>query len=134
MKVTVDIPIKRTGMMEYFKGTLARNGNRIIVKKYGDEDTDVFGNSYIAEMVILNDGSTRFIKDIEEGDELCNIERNISEEEFNFLRDLAKLSNEVFLNQYVGGFPSDGTCNRILRDLKTEYKEMTSKYGKEEEC
>ena len=120
--------------MKYFKGTLTSNGNRIIVKKYQDIETDVLENSYIAEMIILNDGSRRFIKDIEEGDKLCNIERNISEEEFNFLRDLAKLSNEVFLNQYVGGFPCGGACDRIIRDLKREYKEMTSKYSEAEDC
>ena len=120
--------------MRYFKGTLTSNGNRIIVKKYQDVETDVFENSYIAEMILLNDGSRQFIKDIEEGDKLCNIERNISEEEFNFLRDLAKLSNEVFLNQYVGGFPCEGTCNRLLKGLPKEYKEIISKFGKEEEC
>ena len=118
--------------MKYFKGTLTGNGNRIIVKKYDEEVTGLH-KKYIAEMITLDDGSKRFIKDTEEADQCCIVEKVISEEEFTFLRDIAILSNEVYLHQYTGGFPCHNICTQITSSLSRRFKKLSELFNKENE-
>ena len=116
--------------MRYFKGILAENGNRIIVKKYDEEMTGLY-EKYIAEMIVLDNGSKRFIKDIEEADQCCIVGKAISEEEFTFLRDLAILSNEVYLHKYTGGFPCQNICTQITNSLSRRFKKLSELFDEE---
>ena len=118
--------------MKYYKGRLTVSGQRIVVCKYPFPQIRLGDEIIVAEAVILENGSHRLLKSDGEVDDLCNVEREISEKEFEFFTALSRLSNEVFLNQYTGGFPCEKTCNRIVNDLPKLLRE-TIQYQNNEE-
>ena len=119
--------------MKYYKGTLTVSGQRIVVCKYPILQTGLWNRHYIAEAIILENGSHKLLKSDGEVDNLCSIEREISEKEFEFFTALSRLSNEVFLNQYTGGFPCEKTCNRIVNDLPKLLKETIQHQNNKED-
>ena len=103
--------------MEYWKGYYKKNGTRILVLIYDKPKPDLFDSYTIGEVTFLADGHTEDIPEDADIDILYSIERRISSEEFSALYDLTKLSTELFLNQYAGGFPREVACNWYLQDI-----------------
>lgn len=109
----------------FYKGYSKTTGERIAARIYEEPHPDPFSkHNNIAEILIVGDGTRRFIQNYDTLDELYDLQREISQIEFECLEKIGRLSTEIFLNQYTGGFPSPITCVRILNGLARDFNKL----------
>lgn len=110
------------GRYEYFKGhrNLENGGSYRCIYRFDSE--------YKPEETIFADGSIEVytlekaaIRHFQNNEELTSagyyVAREISENEFYAYRSIAQLLDEIYLNQFTGGFPRENTVNKILCSL-----------------
>lgn len=55
---------------------------------------------------------------IEEAEDYgCCMSREISEDEWRLYGEITRITNELYMNQYTGGFPRPGTVERLLHEI-----------------
>ena len=111
-------------MAGYWKGYNKKNVTRVVGVFYDEVKKDLFDNDSIGKVVSLVDGSNRSLLDDDSVRESYSIDRQISEEEYNLLCDLALLSNEIFLNQYTRGFPSESKASCLLKRIRLDFSKV----------
>lgn len=109
----------------FYKGYSKTTGERVAAIIYAEPHPDPFSkHNDIAEVLIISDGSGRFIQDSDTLNTLYDLQREISRIEFECLQKISRLSTEIFLNQYTGRFPSVATCLRIINGLRHDFNKL----------
>lgn len=109
----------------FYKGYSKTTGERIAAMIYAEPHPDPFSkHNNIAEVLIISDGTRRFIQDSDTLNTLYDLQREISDTEFECLQKIGRLSTEIFLNQYTGGFPSVATCLRVINGLARDFNKL----------
>lgn len=117
--------VKNKSSETYHKGHRTDNGSRIVAVVYKDPKPCPFDCILeVGKVVYLEDGSTKGFASLEELKQHVNLEREISEEEFNYLRTIARLETEIFMNQYTEGFPRSSTASNYAHHLYADLEKI----------
>lgn len=109
----------------YYKGYEKESDKKIIIEVFEEPKDSFFGNTKdVAEIIYLDEGSRWQYHSFEELNENCYVQRQISVEEFKMLQNIAYLSNEIWMNQFTGGFPDKNRCGKLAKYIQLEIFDM----------
>ena len=107
-------------MDRYFKGYEKDNPSRkVIFVMFDEEKTSLFGkrDSYMIEARYLDSTAITRFTNVPECEERFIILREIQKEEYDVYISMLRIIEELFLNQFNGGFPSFKNVENISRTL-----------------
>lgn len=114
--------------MRCMKGYSKAHGERVVCRIY-DEPQKGFFDKYIAEVVYADDRSRRTYDDLEIMAADFDFIHQISEAEFEFFVAIGKLSTEIWMAQFTGGFPRENNCRSYERNVKKYMEEVINNAG-----
>lgn len=122
--------------IKYYKGTIEGSEGMtraffavadVPRKNLMDEDVQVVAKTFEGK------GNRQYASIEECEKEGCCLSREISREEYELYFAITRLTNEIYMNQYTGGFPRNGTAERILRQISKYARMCMSRMGGQHE-